>query len=45
VAEVEVRAEEKRLPRIEYKNPNMNKINLITTHKGEEGQKEENMLT
>jgi hypothetical protein len=30
-AEVEVQAEAKQLPRIEYRSPGMKKINLITT--------------
>jgi hypothetical protein len=38
-----VRAEGKQLPRTEYRRPKMNKINLITTHRGEEAHKEDNM--
>jgi hypothetical protein len=32
------------LPRIEYRNLRMNKRSLITTQKGEEVHKEDNML-
>jgi hypothetical protein len=42
-AEVEVIAEAKQLPRTEYRSPRMKKRILITTQKGEEAHKEDNM--
>jgi hypothetical protein len=41
--EVELREEAKQLPRTEYRSPRMKKINLITTQKGDESHKEDNM--
>jgi hypothetical protein len=43
-AEVEFRVEANQFPKTEYKSPRMKKKNLITTHKGEEVHREDNML-